>query len=312
MPDDRDVEDLLRSALERDVRTGAVDESALTTGTRTRIRRLHRRRRVTWAVATLAALAAVPLTVQALPDGAVRTRPAASATATEPEPTAATADPTASTPTATPRGTPATAPGVPMTPLPAAPLPATPLPTTAPADPDAVAYDVPDLPGLVAALPAGQVLLLDLGQYAKNPTVSGQACGGSEIEPPQIAGRQWGYAEEDSNRLDQTSVDVVVTGWAPGTGPGAFGHLVANDSRTCGFSDDLTRRTVDVPGADETWAARWQTDGTPVTAGAARAGDLVVGVTVSNPGPEGDADVARVLTAAVADLRGSGLAATGS
>ncbi|WP_337062011.1 hypothetical protein [Kineococcus sp. G2] len=309
MPEHHDVEDLLRRALERDVRTGAVDERALAAGTRTRIRRRHRRRRATWAVATLAALAAVPLTVQALPDGAVRTRPAASTTATEPGPTTAPADPTASpssTPTAAPPGTPA---GTPAT---APTVPAPPLPTSAPADPNAVAYDVPDLPGLVAALPAGQVLLSDVGQYANLPTVAGQGCSGAQIDPPQIAGRQWMWAEENSNRLDQTSVEAVVTGWAPGTGPEAFAHLVANDSRACGFDDDLTPGTVDVPGADETWAARWETNGIPVTAGAARVGDLVVGVTVSNPGPEGDADVARMLTAAVADLRGSGLSAAGS
>ncbi|WP_432497445.1 hypothetical protein [Kineococcus auxinigenes] len=304
MRDERDLEDLLRTALEQDVRTGAVDESALTTGTRTRIRIRHRRRRATWAVATLAALAAVPLTVQVLPDGAVRTRPAASPTASPTQrstgapPTLAAPTPAASTPAVT---TPAvTTPAVPSTPL----------PTTAPADPGAVAYAVPDLPGLVAALPAGQVLLLDLGQYAKNPTVAGQRCGETPLDPPQIAGRQWGWAQEDSNRLDQTSVEVVVTGWAPGTGPEAFAHLVANDSPTCGFSEDLTRTTVDVPGADETWAARWESNGTPVTAGAARVGDLVVGVTVNDPDVDGDADVARVLTAAVADLRGSSLAAT--
>ncbi|WP_432488662.1 hypothetical protein [Kineococcus sp. SYSU DK018] len=297
MPEDHDVEELLRSALERDVRTGAVDETALTAATRSRLRHLHRRRRATWAVAAAAVLAAVPLTAQLLPDGSVRTRPAAPVTSTAPGPTATPSSTPTTTPTTTPPGTSAGAPA------------GTPLPTTADPDPDVVAHEVPDLPGLVAALPAGQVLLLDLGQYAKNPTVAGQACGGAAFRPPQIAGRQWGYAEESSNRLDQRSVDVVVTGWAPGTGPEAFGQLVANDSPTCGFSDELTRSAVAVPGADDAWAARWEANGTPVTAGAALVGDLVVGVTVRNPGPDGDADLARLLTAAVADLRSSGPAA---
>ncbi|MEJ5887830.1 hypothetical protein WDZ16_05075 [Pseudokineococcus marinus] len=174
--------------------------------------------------------------------------------------------------------------------------------------PWAVAYEVPDLGATwAAALPAGQVGLGDLGQYRFQPTVPGQSCNGGSSSPRSVAGRQWMWAEEDSDRLDQTTVELVVTGWPEGGGAAAFADVVEDDGHCTWYDDVPSPADVAVPSADEAWAGVRQSpvgDGSTVLLGAARAGDLVVGVQVWHPAA-GDAEglTGRLLEAAVLELR---------
>ncbi|WP_298804691.1 hypothetical protein [uncultured Pseudokineococcus sp.] len=175
------------------------------------------------------------------------------------------------------------------------------------ADPWAVAYEVPDVGATwSAALPDGQVGLGDLGQYRFQPTVPGQSCNGGSSSPRSVAGRQWMWAEEDSNRLDQTTVGLVVTGWPEGGGPSAFADVVEDDGPCAWYDDVPSPADVAVPSADEAWAGVRRSpvgDGSVILLGAARTGDLVVGVQVQHPAA-GDADAltGRLLEAAVLEL----------
>ncbi len=171
--------------------------------------------------------------------------------------------------------------------------------------PWAVAYEVPDTGARWSeALPEGLLPLGDIGQHRSQPTVPGQSCNGPSSAA--VAGRQWMWAEEDSNRLDQTSVSLVVTGWPTGTGPAAFAD-VRQDDGPCSWLDDVPVEVdVHVPSGDEDWAgvrASPTGDGSEVLLGAARTGDLVVGVEVRPPG-DGSAElVGELLEAAVVELR---------
>ncbi|NAZ84043.1 hypothetical protein GTR02_19740 [Kineococcus sp. R8] len=186
--------------------------------------------------------------------------------------------------------------------------PAPPAPTSRLANPDVpVAYDVPDMTRAAAALPPGLTLLSDAGQYPRSPTVMGQACSSRPFDPPMVAGRQFTWVDERQRWPDQFTVDLVVTGRQTGGGPVAFQALV-QDSGVCRFPDAVDPFALTVAGADETWAARYRPEGLTQVLGAARVGDLVVGVSLNSP-EDGPAQLAAVLTAAVDDLRASGLPA---
>lgn len=179
-------------------------------------------------------------------------------------------------------------------------------------NPDAVAYELPDLaasPATSAALPAGLRQSLDIQQYRLQPTVPGQACGGPD--PGTVAGSQWSWAEDpSSNDLRQVDVTLVVTGWPAGDGPGAFGDVV-EDTGACHWLDAPRPADVSVTGADDAWGATFQQNGLSVSRGLARLGDVLVGVEVVNPPSRGTAEVQRLLAGAVTDLADAHLAATG-
>jgi hypothetical protein len=171
-------------------------------------------------------------------------------------------------------------------------------------DPRVVAYDVPDLDDAWdAALPAGLVTMSVGEQYRFSPTVPGQSCNGDDGVDP-VAGRQWMWAEEASNRLDQLVVDVAVTGWAEGTGDDALDD-VRLDRADCSWLGAVPDQ-IDIPvdGADGSWLGVRRTADEDVLHGAARTGDLLVGVQVwGRPGQDGADLAVRVMEEAVRGLQ---------
>ncbi|TXR56575.1 hypothetical protein [Quadrisphaera setariae] len=178
-------------------------------------------------------------------------------------------------------------------------------------NPFAVAYEIPDVAtaaSTAAALPPGVQLGQDLGQYRLEPTVPGQFCDGADVDT--VAGRQWSWAEDpQSNDLTQVSVTMVVTGWPTGGGARAFRDAVEDTGACRWMSDPTSLGAASVPGADEAWAASFADGGGDSTRGAARVGDLVVGVEVWNPPSRSTAEVQRLLAASAAALAASGLPA---
>lgn len=170
-------------------------------------------------------------------------------------------------------------------------------------DPRVVADDVPDLDGAwAAALPAGLVTMSAGEQYRFSPTVPGSCDGDDGVDP--VAGRQRMWAEEASNRLDQLVVDVAVTGWTEGTGEDALDD-VRLDRADCSWPGAVPDQ-VDIPveGADGSWLGVRGTAGEDVLHGAARTGDLVVGVQVwGRPGQDGADLAVRVTEEAVRGLQ---------
>ena len=315
-----------------------VDVTALAAGTRRGIVRASVRRRATVLSAAVAAVA-VPVGVMLLgPGGATRVvGPAASASS--PVTASATGSPTASaapspsespggspsqSQSGSPAGSPTTSPADPAPSEPGTgsdsdPVPPDPQASVVPIGslsddpvPNHVAYLVPDAVTLVADsdFPRPMLQLLDLGDYRWTPTVSGQGCGGSH-SPMPVAARQWGFAEENSNRLDQLSVNVVVSGWRPGTTAARFADIRQNDG-VCRFSGRTTTvSTAGLPG-DEAWAATLVENGYPSGRAAIRVGDVIVSVEVDHPdGKAAAVSLAKTLAGLLAERAvSSGLAAT--
>jgi len=169
-----------------------------------------------------------------------------------------------------------------------------------------VAYAIPDLALPEALLPAGHDPVSDLGQYRLQPSVPGQAC--SSRPPFNVAGRQWTWIGSG-----RASVTVVVTGWRAGRGSAAFDDVV-QDAGTCRFMDDVRSVPASVASAQQAWVASATTStGLSPTYGAARVGDLLVGVEVLEPPSDGPALVADLLGAVADAMLASGIpAATAS
>jgi hypothetical protein len=157
-------------------------------------------------------------------------------------------------------------------------------------------------------------LLDDTGQYVKIPTVPGQACSEARAGrlPKPVAGRSWLWAEEASNRLDQYTVTLNVTGWPAGEGVAEFGR-VQKDLGACRFRSltEVWRVSSD----DETWTAWSRRPDGMVTGYAARRtpGDVIVAVSVDSPVSRQDAlKYAAALAAATAErVSAAGLGAPG-
>jgi len=172
-----------------------------------------------------------------------------------------------------------------------------------------VAYPIPDLVTSLAAVPAapsGSWEVQDLGQYRLQPVVPGQAC--SSRPPFNVAGRQWSWYREG-----WASVSVTVTGWRTGRGPGAFDDVV-RDAGICRFTGEQSEVETTVPGAAQAWiATSAQQNGVPVVHGAARVGDVVVGVEITDAGSQGVQQVKQLLEAVTSEMVSEGLpAATGA
>ncbi|WP_380176054.1 hypothetical protein ACFEMC_10375 [Kineococcus sp. DHX-1] len=313
-----ELQDRLQSALHAELSAGRIDEPGLHAGTRHQLhRRIQHRRRTRAAVGALAlaAVAAVPLGLRWTAQPSVRTVPAASLA---PTPTQTSAQTPAQTPAPTPASTSTPSASPPSTTTTSSTTSITPsIGSTAGssvglANPNVpVAYDIPDMTRTRASLPAGLTVLSDGGQYPKSPTVMGQECSSRPFDPPMVAGRQITWWNGSQRSSTQSQVDLVVTGRAAGGGPVAFDALVANTG-VCRFTDPTTPFALTVAGADQTWAARTDSNGLPFISGAARLGDLIVGITVLHPSADQAAqvsDLTTLLTAAVADLRASGLPA---
>ena len=178
-----------------------------------------------------------------------------------------------------------------------------------------VDYAIPDRVVLTTEqIGGGRQVTLDTADYANQPVASGQYCDAADTGatgPAPVAGRQrtWNRSPTDFDG----QVEVVVTGWASGTGPQAFADLAADTGR-CVWLDPVT----EVP------APSWQGDDaflattTPVL-GSARAiavqrvGDLLVGVTAYSEAGDAAAqsEALRVSDLVVDELVASGLPATG-
>jgi hypothetical protein len=173
-----------------------------------------------------------------------------------------------------------------------------------------VLYDVPDevaVPG--DEFPVPMVLLSDLGQYRAIPTVPGQACNQTRFEklPQPVAGRSWLWAEEPTNRLDQYTVALNVTGWQPGAAQRELAN-VAKDAGACRFGDAGARSVDADPDGWSGWSRR--PDGIYSGYAVRRLdGDVIVAVSVDSPVSRKDALAAAQSLAvnAVARARNAGL-----
>jgi len=155
------------------------------------------------------------------------------------------------------------------------------------------------------------VELYDSGQYRGQPTVMGQACGSPTDPDESVAGRAWMWAEEESNRLDQYSVDLVLTGWAPGASAREM-ERVAENTGDCRFGA-VGSDAQGVEVTDDGWSA-WTRRPDGIYSGhAARrlAGDVIVSVSVDSPVGRKDAlsQARRLLDVAVDRARAAGVEA---
>lgn len=275
------VTDLLRDAFDHDVRARPVDRAGLTAGTRLRLRHRRRVRRIQIAGAALVVALAVPASLQVWPGATVSTTPL------------------------TPASAPATEPGPPATP-----------PSSPETEPEAVGTPdgdepLPDVARARAALPAGLTLVNDDGPYGDETTPLtglGLSCDVASPGPRTRAAQEFQWADESQTTSDQSVVTLLITRW--GSGDAAEVFTAAGDgSGTCRFPVGSAPLDLAVAGAEESWGATTdlggEYQGRPFAqvSGAARVGDLAVGVSVQGPTPDRVAVLTAVLTAAVADLR---------
>ena len=177
---------------------------------------------------------------------------------------------------------------------------------------DDTLYDIPDAAAIpLRVLPVTMVELYDSGQYRGQPTVMGQACGSPTDPDESVAGRAWMWAEEESNRLDQYSVDLVLTGWAPGASAREM-ERVAENTGDCRFGA-VGSDAQGVEVTDDGWSA-WTRRPDGIYSGhAARrlAGDVIVSVSVDSPVGRKDAlsQARRLLDVAVDRAREAGVEA---
>lgn len=233
-----------------------VDLPRLLQDTRRKAHRARTRRRVALATSCAASVAAVV----AVPTGLVRLQAAGGARR-----------PASSSPTGSATMAPTT-------------RSTTPAPRPSPGDrPENVAYPIPDGVGFTKAdFPTPLLQVFDVGQYKLEPTVPGQSCqdpGTTGAAP--VAGRQWNWAEEESNR-PQLSVALVVTGWAAGTGHARFEDVV-RDSGTCRWFAAQAPASTQGMSADDAWAGSNTTAGQSFAHALVRVGDVLVGVEVVDP-----------------------------
>ncbi len=278
---DADLERRLHRALRDGLGGGQVAVEAVAAGTRERTHQLRARRR-TIAVAGAAVLvSAVPIAVSfgSRPD--VNRQPDVSAVAgpaPSTPPVASASHPGDGIPAASRTSVPPTQ--VQRTPT----SPSWTAPPGDIGDPKQVAYRIPGAMAFSTSdFSRTMTLLYNGGNYRLLPTMMGQACGSTRSSDRfPVAARNWSWAEEDSDRLDQISVDFVVTGWATGTGPAHWRDLV-NDRGTCRFPFSVTERSSQGMPGDDAWVASTLSNGLNNGFAAIRLGDLIVAVQVIDP-----------------------------
>jgi hypothetical protein len=140
-----------------------------------------------------------------------------------------------------------------------------------------------DLTIPAGAFPVPMASSDDFGQYRGVPTVGGQSCGADADEPPlPVAGRSWSWAEEASDRLDQYSIGLHVTGWAPGESARGLANLAANTGN-CRFGSGSEFQ--EVSRTDDTWTGSSRRPDGVYSGHAVQvlAGDVIVAVSVDSP-----------------------------
>lgn len=311
--DDARLAARLDEALRIELDRGHVDVAQLLRNTRQASRRARLQRRALVAVAAVA-VGAVPVAYQVLqPPPADHGSSVASGDATAPQrsgPTAAPS-PSASEPLGRPKPTgpvptttkPGTQQEAPSDGVPAVPPEGGGRVLKGPTDvlykiPDSVAFDSGDLPVPMVSMDIGGD-----GHYRNGPTVAGQECAGGIPESRwPVTRRAWSWAEENSNRLDQLTVDQVVTGWNDSRA--AFNTMV-NGTGSCRFDDwDIVRLTP------TRWEAYATSNGLSLGWAVERlASEVIVAVTVYHPeGPAAAAqEASRLLDIAVERARAADL-----
>ena len=294
MNDDRndDIEARLTRAL-HDGLDGHVEVGPLLDGARAGARRIRRRRTAAAGALTAMVLLAVPLGLANLgddaeapfagPTGATTTEVTGTASSPPPEPLT-TAPPTAS-------------------PSPSSPVSIEEAPPSLAAPesfPDAIAFTENDFD-------RPMTLGLDLGNYAKIPPVSGQSC---DVEsnpgrPMPTVGRTWSWNDAASDRMDQRTVDLTVTGWKS---PEEALSDIRQDTGFCTFLDPVTERpSGDLPG-DGAWAGSSTRGGLTSGYAVVQLGQVLVAVTVNDPEGESAAtDEAKRLVAIAAERTAAAL-----
>jgi hypothetical protein len=273
MPADAELGARLESALRDGLRDGHVDVAQLLRDTRQASTRRTRVRRVTMIAAAAVAVGVVPVSLQA------------ARWMSPPPVTPGTGSaPVVSPPTTPP--TPSVTPVPSEQPSPSATQPRT-LPSSGLVSPEKVLYEIPD--GLAFARADFSIPMessYDSGQYRRIPTVQGQACNEKRFDSltQPVAGRAWTWAEENSNRLEQVTVDLNVTGWVGERTAELQLSAVRRDRGACRFDEALTEVSRSASG----WVgATTRIDGI-ARAHAVRQvpGGVLVAVTVTDPAGE--------------------------
>jgi hypothetical protein len=233
-PEDADLGARLERALRGEHGDQHVDVARLLRNTRQATTKRTRTRRFTALAAAGVAAASIPVGLQIAQWSAPSAAPPASQVTSSPTPPPAE-------PTPSPRAT-----GTPEAER--VPGKSTRSPETDGPAATENSYDIPDAVAIPAEeLPASMLVFDDFGQYPKIPTVAGQTCSEVRAErlPGPIAGRQWKWSEEASNRNDQWIVHLTVSGWRSGTAERALAD-VAKNTGACRFrAGEVTVATSD-------------------------------------------------------------------
>lgn len=152
-------------------------------------------------------------------------------------------------------------------------------PSTAPSTGSPMAAGPGSIPSPLldaSALPVPMVLGYSL-PTVNVPIVPGQVCNLGLPGLTPMDGQVESWSEDESNRVDQQSLRVVVTRWGPGESVDAFAEA-AQDAGACRFQDegDLTAWQ---PGVGQEGLQRARSaEGLDYGAALLRTGDLLVGV----------------------------------
>ena len=148
-------------------------------------------------------------------------------------------------------------------------------------------------------LPAPMVLQFSIATV-KLPSLPGQACNEDLPGLVPFDGQVESWAEDLGNSLDQQSVDVSVTRWAPGESVRAFDE-VEQDTGRCRFQDEGDVLQWLPSTGQEGLQRNREYEGLDFSASLLRTGDLLVGVEiVGADGTEGLQEGSAALAEAVA------------
>ncbi len=281
----QDIENGLASALRAGLDDEPVPVTSLLHGARRKATRIRRRRQVGVAGVAAIAVAAAPFGVQTFLERSPRD--GATHIASTPGPSTAVVTPTGAPPSPSALIEPSVAPSESVPSSQATEPTDAPTPQKQPSHPQFVSLAAPKaIPDDIAFRPGDfkppLQLTLDLGNYRQVPTVNGQGC---TAKPGPSAGRVWQWAEENSNRLDQVTVSLTLTGWADGRGTQAI-RDVTDDTGACRWSPGTKETSSrDLPG-DGKWAATRTMSGLHQAFAVVELGDVLVAVSVTHPDGE--------------------------
>jgi hypothetical protein len=127
-----------------------------------------------------------------------------------------------------------------------------------------------------AELPAGLAPVAEsrsAGSLAQLPVVAGQDCSASTGAP--LVGRKWSWSSAEA---PGASVELVVTGWAPGSATAALTGLDGSGG-ACRWLEPQTAHAFTADHSDQSWSGRSASGSRAVV----RVGDWIAGVEVADP-----------------------------